>query len=304
MKEGRPSATALLILRSTILVARDPALSVLAPPAAVEAARRLLEEIDPGWLAELRWQAASWSVVRSAAFFLERFVIPGISLHYAVRKRFIEDAARQALAAGARQVVVLGAGFDTLALRLHREFPEVLFVESDHPATQAVKRRALARWGELDANLKLVTLDLARSRPEEVLAAVPEYREEADTFLIAEGLTMYLQPVDLDALFAFLREHAGPGSRFVFTFMEPQAEGRIDFPSASPFVRPWLARVGEPFTWGIRRAELPAFLAARGFELADLAGAEELRQRYLAPAGLGRHGLAVGELVALARRVP
>lgn len=309
MKEGRPSATALLILRSTVLLAGDPQASALVPPAAAEAARRFLEEIDSAWLAHLRWRAAKWRLVRSAAFLLERLVIPGISLHYAVRKRYIEDAARQALASvagGARQLMVLGAGFDSLALRLHREFPQVLFVESDHPATQAVKRRALARWGELGANLKLVTLDLARidlaRGPREVLAALPEYREEADTFLIAEGLTMYLQAGEMDALFAFMRQHAGPGSRFVFTFMEPQADGRINFPNASPLVRPWLSRVGEPFTWGLRRQHLAAYLAERGFELLDLAGAPELRERYLAPLGLAGRELAVGEYVCLARR--
>ena len=112
---------------------------------------------------------------------------------------------------------------------------------------------------------------------------------------------MYLQAGEMDALFAFLREHAGAGSRFVFTFMEPQADGRINFPGASPFVRPWLEKVGEPFTWGIRRQHLPAYLAERGFELLDLAGAEELRQRYLSPLGLASRELAVGEYIALAR---
>jgi methyltransferase (TIGR00027 family) len=305
VRADRPSETALLILRSTLLLARDPQLSVLVPPAAAEACRRFLEEVDPAWLAALRWRAASWSPVRAAAFFLERFVIPGISLHYAVRKRFLEEAVRQALAAGASQLVVLGAGLDTLALRLHREYPQVLFVECDHPATQAVKRRALARWGELDpvdSNLVLVTLDLARTRPQEVLAALTQYREKADTFFLAEGLTMYLQPGEMDSLFAFARDHAGPGSRFAFTFMEPQADGKINFPEASPFVRRWLERVGEPFTWGIRRQDLPAWLAARGFEMMDLVGAGELRQRYLAPAGLADRRLAVGEHVAVARR--
>jgi O-methyltransferase involved in polyketide biosynthesis len=173
VREGRPSQTALLILRSTVLLARDPHLSVLVPPGVAEACRRFLEEVDPAWLAGLRWRAAAWAPVRAAAFLLERSVIPGITLHYAVRKRFLEDAARAALADGATQLVVLGAGFDTLALRLHREMPGVRFVESDHPATQGLKRRALARWGELGANLELVTLDLTRATPREALAALP-----------------------------------------------------------------------------------------------------------------------------------
>ena len=44
-----------------------------------------------------------------------------------------------------------------------------------------------------------------------------------------------------------------------------------------------LQRHAEPFTWGIPRAELPAFLAAHGFELLDLADENALRDRYLAP---------------------
>jgi methyltransferase (TIGR00027 family) len=303
MREGRPSETALLIARSTVMLSRDPRLSSLVPPGAAEACEKFLEESDSVWRARLRRFLLGSGLVRSAAFFLERFVIPGISLHYAARKRYLEDATRRALAEGLEQVVVLGAGLDTLALRLHRELPGTLFVECDHPATQGVKRRALARWGELDGNLKLVTLDLARAKPPEVLAALPEYRPGADTFLLAEGLTMYLQAEEMDAIFAFLREHAGPRSRFAFTFMEPRADGRVSFPAASPLVGLWLSLVGEPFTWGVRRQDLPRYLGERGFELMDLAGAETLRERYLSPAGLADRRLAVGEYLCLARRL-
>lgn len=299
MRSHRPSQTALLIARSTYLLSRDPRLSRLVPPGAGEACRRFLEAAGTSPL-QLRLADREW--FRAFALFSERFAIPGVSLHYAARKRWLEDATRQALAEGIAQVVVLGAGLDTLALRLHREFPGVLFVETDHPATQEVKRRALALWGELDANLRLAALDLAHAQPEEVLAALPEYRPEADAMFIAEGLTMYLQPPEMDAIFAFLRRHAGAGSRFAFTFIEPQADGTLNFPSATPFVRPWLALVGEPFTWGVKRRDLPQYLAERGFALEDLAGAEELRRRYLVPAGLADRRLAVGEYLALARR--
>jgi methyltransferase (TIGR00027 family) len=299
VREGSPSQTAILIARSTYTLSRDPELSRLIPPGAGEACRRFLEAAG---LPRRQLELADRAWFRSFSLSAERFAIPGVSLHYAARKRWLEEAARQALAEGIAQVVVLGAGLDTLALRLHREFPGVLFVETDHPATQEVKRRALAQWGELDPNLKLTPLDLAHTRPEEVLAALPEYRPEADALFLAEGLTMYLQAEEMDALFAFLRQHAGAGSRFVFTFMEPQADGRVSFPFATPLVRPWLWLVGEPFTWGVRRQDLPGYLEERGFALAELAGAEELRQRYLAPAGLADRRLAVGEYLALARR--
>lgn len=302
MREGRPSATATLIARALLFLSRDPELGSLVPPAAAEASRWFLEAGAgrplPDW--QVRMMGAGW--VRAVAAGLERWVIPGIRLHYAVRKLFLEDVARRAVAEGLSQVIVLGAGFDTLALRLHRELPDVLFVECDHPATQRVKRRALEPRGVTGPNLQLLPVDLARTRLADALASLPEYRREADTLMIAEGLTMYLQPGEMDGLFAFLREQAGPASRFAFTFMEPQADGRVNFPAASSFVHPWLALVGEPFTWGIRRGDLARYAAERGFTLTELAGDETLRERYLAPRGLAGRRLAAGELVAVTER--
>lgn len=301
MREERPSETALLIARAMLFLSRDPHTSPLVPPEAAEAYRWFLESADPRG-ARLAALSGGCAPLRGLAYWAEGFVIPGIMLHYAARKLFLEDAARAALAAGATQAVVLGAGLDTLALRLHRERPDVLFVECDHPATQRLKRRAFEAHRRIGTNLRLVELDLARRTLEETLLAVSGYSPAADTLLIAEGLTMYLQPAALDGLFAFLRDHAGPGSRFAFTFMEPQADGRIEFPRSGRLVAPWLRRVGEPFTWGVRRADLPAYLAERGFSLAELVGADTLRERHLAPAGLAGRRLAVGEWVAVAAR--
>jgi len=300
MRESRPSATALLIAQAMALQARDPELSRLIPPDAAAMWDRGLEAADPERARLVRWMAGQgWA--RALADLGERMVIPGVRLHYVVRKLYLEEAARRALREGVSQMAVLGAGLDPLAFRLHREFPQALFLELDHPATQRVKRQALEGM-EIGPNLRLIELDLARAGLSGVAPAQPGWRPEADTLLIAEGLTMYLQPGEVDALFAFLCEHAGPGSRFAFTFMEPQPNGEVDFPGSTPLVRTWLRRVGEPFTWGVRREEVPGLLASRGFSLLEMAGADLLRQRYLAPAGLAGRRLAVGEYVALARR--
>lgn len=300
MRESRPSATALLIAQAMSMQSRDPHLSRLIPPDAAAVWDRFLAAADPGRARMVRtFGGAAWA--RALASAGERAVIPGVRLHYAVRKRYLEDVARRAFREGVSQMIVLGAGLDPLALRLHRELPEGLFVELDHPATQRVKRRAL-EGTERGTNFQLIELDLGKGGLNDVLPSLPSWRRAADTLMIAEGLTMYLQAGEVDALFAFLREHAGPGSRLAFTFMEPQGHGKIDFPGSTPLVRPWLRMVGEPFTWGVRREDLPSFLAARGFSLDEVVGADLLRQRYLAPIGLADRRLAVGEFVAVARR--
>jgi methyltransferase (TIGR00027 family) len=112
-------------------------------------------------------------------------------LHYIVRKRYLEDVARECLAEGIRQVVVLGAGFDTLAWRLHHEYSEVCFIELDHPATQQAKKQILQKHGYIPQNLRLLPLDLAQTSLQDSLLACPHYNPALPSLFIAEGLLMY-----------------------------------------------------------------------------------------------------------------
>ena len=64
-----------------------------------------------------------------------------------VRTRLIDDLLREAVRGGARQALLLGAGFDSRPYRLE-ELRGVPVFEVDHPSTQSAKRRRLeARLG-------------------------------------------------------------------------------------------------------------------------------------------------------------
>src|SRR6201992_880865 len=64
-------------------------------------------------------------------------------LFTAARSRIAEDALSSAVERGVRQVVILGAGLDTLALRNPHGTQQIRIYEVDHPATQAWKRERL-----------------------------------------------------------------------------------------------------------------------------------------------------------------
>jgi methyltransferase (TIGR00027 family) len=86
---------------------------------------------------------------------------PSRVLGVSARKRWIAESAAGAIAAGARQVVVLGAGFDTLGLRLLHAHPGLTVIEVDRAATLAAKAAALGRAGIAWPWPRLVALDLA-----------------------------------------------------------------------------------------------------------------------------------------------
>lgn len=298
MKDNKPSATAYLIARSTLFLSRDPHLREFIPEAAarlceqfVQARSRLARSLDA---------AINSRVLRPLAAAMEHATIPGLKLHYALRKRYLEEIARRALRDGLRQVVVIGAGFDTLALRLHEDYPETRFFEVDHPATQGVKKRVVEKHSPAIRNLQFISLDLAQGNLEDCLLSCRDYQANVDTLFVAEGLLMYLRPAEVDSLLRFVRSHSGPKSRFAFTFMELQQGGRIGFRESSRVVDAWLRLRRESFKWGSTRTDINDFLAARNYAAREIVSAETLRNKYLTTGHLRRLRLAEGECICVA----
>jgi methyltransferase (TIGR00027 family) len=292
MKTHSPSDTAILIARSILLSARDSSLSPLLSEGEEEATRRILgQRAQGGWFALA--ERHGW--FRRGLMAAERLLLGGIFAHYLARKRWIEGEVRRALEGGIRQIVIVGAGYDTLAWRLHHDWPEVGFFEVDHPATQQPKRGAL---GE-PANLHFIPGDLSAVSLPELLVPHPAYRRDEAAMIIAEGLTMYLPEKRVRALLAASAMLAGMTGRVIFTFMEVTEEGSISFRGESPLVGLWLHLRREPFRWGCRRAELADFLRSTGLRAAAVANHRELRSRILAPRSAPLLRLARGECLCL-----
>src|ERR1700694_4352171 len=87
---------------------------------------------------------------------------PRMRWFIAARSRIAEDALTVAANNGARQLIVLGAGLDTLAYRTPLSGRLRIF-EIDHPATQAWKRQLLAGAAiPLPDTLSFVPIDFER----------------------------------------------------------------------------------------------------------------------------------------------
>ncbi len=292
MKADCASSTALLIARGVLLAEATPSLRPLLVDDSAVLTRRLLNAAEPArWFdfaLRNRW-------VRAAIFATERVLLPGILLHWLARKRWIDALAQEALAAGCRQVVVLGAGLDTLAWRL----PAEVCFELDHPATQAIKRRA---FGGRNGAPVLVAADLLHASPTALLRSQPRFDVRRPTLFVAEGLLMYLPPARVAELFRELATLVPPGSRFLFTFMETRPGQPLAFHTGRRAIDWWLRLRGEPFCWGLASAAVDAFAAEHGWELASISSPDDLRRRFLVPHALEHAPLAAGESVALLLR--
>ncbi len=192
-----------------------------------------------------------------------------------LRTRAIDDAWGEAHAAGARQLVLLGAGLDGRAHRLETLAGTRVF-ELDRPGTQALKRERAASLPLKAGSLTYVPVDFAVDDPGAALARAG-YDTGAPAFLVLEGVTPYLPPeVTGDTLKAVARAMA-KGSRIAVTYIPPR--GRFEGgPLAA--VGHLVDRLGEPFVGLLPEAEMAGLIRAAGLEVASDTGLRDWAARY------------------------
>lgn len=228
----------------------------------------------------------------------------GIVRAMMIRTRFIDDALERAIAGGATQVAILGAGFDSHAYRCRELLAGVSVFEVDRPVTQALKRQRVDEvLGGPPDNLTYVPIDFQHEDLREVLTR-HGYDTAKRTFFVLEGVTMYVPEDSVRATFAFVAGHP-PGSSIVFDFVSRPmvdflASGNLDtIPEAA---RPGFQRFlnllkDEPWLFGIPVDGERAFFEGTGLELREffVIGGEESVKRYVTKADgsqVGAEGLA------------
>jgi methyltransferase (TIGR00027 family) len=278
--------------------AADPDVARLAPAGSVEATYKVMETagILKPWMVRLI-KAPWYQKVGNA---LEKPILEGQTLHLVLRKRFLDDEVRAAIADGATQVLVVGGGYDTLCLRLSAEFPEVTFLEIDHPPTHKVKAAAIAEMGEQGPNLHLEGVDLSERSLSEFLQQMPAWSSDAFSVVIAEGVLMYLSEEDVVAFLAAARSNSARGSRVLVTYVFEGAFGRKHLGWLGGALTLFLKLVGEPFDWGVQKDGIEPFLRAHGFRILGDDTRFDLKERYLDPAGMEERVVARLERVVAA----
>jgi methyltransferase (TIGR00027 family) len=139
----------------------------------------------------------------------------GVAFSIVVRTRFLDDLLREAVDAGCRQVVLLGAGMDSRAYRL--DWPQgTRFFEIDTAEPLEFKESVLqAEGAQPRCERHTVAVDLREDWPAALRAAGHDPAEP--TVWIAEGLLIYLPQEAVERLLGQVGEQSAPGSRMGLT---------------------------------------------------------------------------------------
>jgi methyltransferase (TIGR00027 family) len=253
MREGRPSGTAAFV---TLLRALGDRGLTTAQGFRDPTARALL---PPPWARALDWLAPTIALFPAVA--RER-VVERVDL-LVVRTRAIDAELTGALATGADQVVILGAGFDGRAHRMTALQRAHVF-EVDHPATQVMKRRLSAGRTRMSGDLTYVACDFLHDALDERLRSAG-HDVDRPTVWIWEGVTLYLDDDAIRETLTTIASRSSTGSALIVDYHDADA---TTHDPVYAFARKILLRLwSEPHIGARPRKQMRGELEAAGLKL-------------------------------------
>lgn len=287
---GQPSRTSIVVAALRAFGAREPDESVRNPDWLAE---RLLTPED---LELIREHPISSSLSDEYAKARQKREVSGMSNLMLVRTRFVDEYFRRAVVDGVRQIVVLGAGFDTRAYR----FPELLkerttIIEVDYRSTQELKKRRLqSALGGIPPSVRFAEIDFRSDKLQDVLASAG-YRSTEKAFFIWEGVSMYLEEAAVRETLHAIAGNAAGGSCIVMDFAEQamlDVLGKFPHLSQHNYTTEW----GEPWIFGVPDNEEQKFFRECGLEVIEVLSCfgRDAAQRYLTRADGSRFGSVRG----------
>lgn len=234
-----------------------------------------LELTSPRWRRVATSKGLFW-LVTNVLFRSQRVVAAQVI----ARSRLAEDLLAEAIANGVRQYVIVGAGFDSFALR-HRDTQSGLRVfELDHPDTQRVKLARIRALGiELPDIAEFIGVDFEERSVADALAR-SSYEVTLPAFYSWLGTTAYLSNAATTATLRSIAEYAAPGSTIVFDYLVPDEFLSSSDRQVIEKLRRFTARRGEPLIGEFHPDALMAMLGSIGLELVESFSGADVEERY------------------------
>lgn len=214
-------------------------------------------------------------------------IFPGVCDAIVARTKFIDDRLEEAIAKGFRQLVILGAGYDTRALRFDELRRDKMIFELDHPATQRMKLKRYAQNRlAVPENVVFLPVNIEEQDLGSILFA-NGYDKGLTSVFIWEGMTYYISAESVHKTLSFVSANSARESTIIFDYFPPSVAAGTSHLIEAQVLAAALRQIGENFLFGIDPQKIECFLNERGFELAKNISANECRPLYFK--GPARH---------------
>lgn len=292
MKDDTVSSTAFSVAQGVMYISGKNKLASLVSDPEKNFYEKILQSSSAGLK---KWKQLNNPLFLFMVPFAEKLMVPGLTIHYVLRKKAIENFTRLSIENGAKQVVNLGAGFDSLAYRLAVEDPKLTLIEVDHPATHKIKKEAFKAMGQMPKNLHMLSVDFNKDSVGEKLEGFSAFNPKLPTVFVIEGVLMYLDEPKIVDLFNSLKKICKKGFRLVFTFIMPDGEASH---SHGPLLHIYLKFKSEPLNWKVNKSGLKKFMNENEIPILSVVKSEDVLKETMP--GLDKTVVHDGELIACA----
>jgi methyltransferase (TIGR00027 family) len=207
----------------------------------------------------------------------------GLHAEIVLRNRYYEEQLLQAHAAGVRQLVLLGAGYDSLAFR--RGLEGLTIFEVDAPATQRIKRTIVARQHDLQplSRVVYVECDFEHDALGDALDG-GGFDRARPCLAVWLGVSYYLSDAAVKGTLADIAALSAPSSQLIWDYMDSGViQGTTPYAGARRAAAA-VAKRGEPYIFGLEPDLLEGVCAQAGFAVEDHVRTPDLA-RTLGPSG-------------------
>lgn len=195
------------------------------------------------------------------------------------RACYTEKTLKEAVIAGTKQYVILGAGLDTFAFREPELLSKCKVFEVDKPLMQSDKLKRITRAGwSIPSNLSFVPVDFTNDNLLECMLA-SGFDKSSKSFFSWLGVTYYLSAETIDAMLATLSKLCVQQSMLVFDYPDEHF-----FASDEKRVRNTIMMAkagGEPMLSSFSHEKLEKLLNKNGFTIYKLMTPEDIQREII-----------------------
>lgn len=188
-----------------------------------------------------------------------KFKFPRFYSTIIARIRFMNECIKECFSGDYTQLVILGAGYDMSAYCFRNILSKAKVFEVDHPITQKDK---VAKINEhiqnIPDNITYVPVNFDTDDVKESLIT-SGYVPSEKTLFIWEGVTYYLEKESVEQTLDFIIDNSAQGSKVAFDYFAPEVIDGISTNRLGKELYKLVAKLGEPFKFGIKGTILIIF---------------------------------------------
>ena len=198
-----------------------------------------------------------------------------------VRALWAEENVESSIQQGVDQIIILGAGYDTFALRRQDLLESVQLWEIDQAATQREKLRRMQKHGlPKPANTHYVEANLEQDPLHNVLQS-SSVDLGKPTVIVWLGVTYYLTEEAIKSTLESVSGHMATGSVLCMDYMADVEHTPESWRELREGCAAFVAKRGEPWITAYDPSDVPAFLQSSGFSLVDNMPPDQIAPHYL-----------------------